>query len=198
MNIQAAWDLGATGKGILIVHLDSGIDYNHPEFKDAYDAYVSKDIPGNDTDAFGGKNSSHGTSMAGLSSARANNKVCSLGIAYEAKVGMIKQFDGYTGSVTDIDEANSLWYNNENVGVYVIGSGPSDKGYSIARKKPLEKKALERGVKEGRNGKGFIYVFPPGNGGIYKDSCGFDLNTNQMETLSINAAGEMGSVPRYV
>ena len=91
MNVQAAWRMGITGKGVTVVHVDSGIDYNHPDLWLAYDADVSLDLAGGDDDPLneGGDESSHGTSMAGLVGAAANNSVCSVGLAHEARIGMV-------------------------------------------------------------------------------------------------------------
>ena len=40
MNVETAWDLGYTGKGIVVSILDDGIDYTHP---DLVNNYVSTD-----------------------------------------------------------------------------------------------------------------------------------------------------------
>ena len=48
----------------------------------------------------------------------------------------------------------------------------------------------------GRKGKGTIFVSPPGNGGLSRDSCAFDERNNHIGTLAINGAGERGSIPR--
>ena len=49
----------------------------------------------------------------------------------------------------------------------------------------LATKALEKGVKEGRNGKGAIYVWASGNGGSKGDNCNCDGYTASIYTVSI-------------
>ena len=44
MNIEEAWASGITGNGIIVVHLDSGLDYLHPDLYDAYEDSVSYDF----------------------------------------------------------------------------------------------------------------------------------------------------------
>ena len=91
MNIRAAWKSGVTGKGVTVVHLDSGIDYNHKDLSGAYDPYISYDFADGDDDPLDDgsdrKGKSHGTSMAGLVASAANNSVCSVGVAYDVNLG---------------------------------------------------------------------------------------------------------------
>ena len=61
--------------------------------------------------------------MAGLVAAKEDNNVCSVGVAYNAKVGMMRMYSGSGGTQTDVVKARSLTYKNKNVGVYVFGSG---------------------------------------------------------------------------
>lgn len=51
MNIESAWRAGITGRGVNVVHIDSGIDYTHPDLRNNYQAGLSYDIAGNDVDA---------------------------------------------------------------------------------------------------------------------------------------------------
>lgn len=44
MNVQSAWLKGYTGKGIVVVHADSGIDYKHADLWLNYDPYFSTDL----------------------------------------------------------------------------------------------------------------------------------------------------------
>ena len=36
MNVERAWEEGATGKGVVISILDDGIEHTHPDLKDNY------------------------------------------------------------------------------------------------------------------------------------------------------------------
>lgn len=51
--------------------------------------------------------------------------------------------------------------------------------------------------KQGRGGKGSIFVWASGNGGRDADSCNCDGYTNSIYTLSISSATENGNVPWY-
>ena len=50
MNVQEAWQEGATGKGISITILDDGIERTHPDIQANYDPYASFDVNQNDND----------------------------------------------------------------------------------------------------------------------------------------------------
>ena len=53
----------------------------------------------------------------------------------------------------------------DKVGVYICSWGPRDNGQTMNAPKYLVRKAFE-GINNGRQGKGFIYVFTSGNGGF--------------------------------
>ena len=52
MNVEAAWDLGYSGKGVTVTILDDGVEWNHPDLADNYRAEASIDINANDKDPF--------------------------------------------------------------------------------------------------------------------------------------------------
>ena len=41
-GLQPAWDLGFTGKGVVVTILDDGIQHNHPDLAQNYDPLASK------------------------------------------------------------------------------------------------------------------------------------------------------------
>ncbi len=57
----------------------------------------------------------HGTRCAGEVSAKADNGICGVGIAYHARVGGIRMLDG---NVTDSVEARSLSHRPDHVEIY--------------------------------------------------------------------------------
>ena len=50
MNVQEAWQMGATGKGIAVTILDDGIERTHPDLVANYDPLASFDVNQNDND----------------------------------------------------------------------------------------------------------------------------------------------------
>lgn len=158
MNAQKAWKT-ATGKGVVIGYVDTGIEWEHPDLQSQtwintgedlnangiFDAWlstekrngISGDIDGIDNDGNGytddviGYNfvdqyvgnlgnayirdgqpfddQGHGTSVAGVLCAAANNQKGIAGLAYDAKVMVLKAFD-ITGNAEDDDVAAAIVY----------------------------------------------------------------------------------------
>ncbi|XP_068172200.1 furin (paired basic amino acid cleaving enzyme) a [Antennarius striatus] len=198
LNAVAAWQLGYTGKGVVVSILDDGIEKNHPDLFENYDPDASYDVNEGDTDPQPRytqlNDNRHGTRCAGEVAAVANNGFCGVGVAYNAKIGGVRMLDG---EVTDMVEAQSLSLNPQHIDIYSASWGPEDDGKTVDGPAKLAKEAFLRGVTEGRNGLGSIFVWASGNGGREKDSCNCDGYTNSIYTLSISSSTQNGNVPWY-
>ena len=75
---------------------------------------------------------SHGTAMAGLVAAAANNSICSVGIAPGVTLGSVKLIadivKGKKYFLTDAAWAKALTFNIDNSDICVVGVGPPDRG----------------------------------------------------------------------
>ncbi|XP_051780631.1 PC3-like endoprotease variant B [Erpetoichthys calabaricus] len=131
----------------------------------------------------------HGTRCAGEVAMEANNSYCGVGVAYHSKIGGIRLLDG---PVTDSMEASSLTYNNDFIDIYTCCWGPKDNGMKLAGPGKLTTKALRMGTEKGRNGKGSIFVWASGNGGLANDHCGADGYVNSIYTIAISAITHYG------
>lgn len=124
----------------------------------------------------------------------ADNRVCSVGVAYNSKIGGIRMLDG---EVTDLVEATALSYNRDYIDIYSASWGPDDDGKTVDGPGFLALKAIEDGIRYGRRGLGSIYVWASGNGGKDDDNCNCDGYTNSIYTISISSATQNGNVPWY-
>lgn len=87
LHVPELWAQGLTGKGVLVGHLDTGIDGNHPVFEDAIEAAAVIDYTGIRRDAEDPPTDSgeHGTHTAAIIVGREYNNV-QVGVAPSAKL----------------------------------------------------------------------------------------------------------------
>ncbi|KAK3097979.1 hypothetical protein FSP39_015028 [Pinctada imbricata] len=198
MNVRDAWKEGVTGKNVVVTILDDGIEKDHPDLEQNYDPMASFDVNNHDADPqprydFSNENR-HGTRCAGEVAAQANNHICNVGVAYNARIGGVRMLDG---DVTDSVEAQSLSLHTQHIHIYSASWGPDDDGRTVDGPATLARKAFYDGITKGRGGLGSIFVWASGNGGRDGDSCNCDGYTNSIYTLSISSATEYGNVPWY-
>ena len=198
LNVEAAWAQGYTGKNVTTAIMDDGVDYMHLDLRDNYNAQASYDFSSNDqfpypryTDDWF---NSHGTRCAGEVASKRDNGICGVGIAYDSKVAGIRMLD--QPYMTDIIEANSMSHEPNLIDIYSASWGPTDNGKTVDGPRNATMHAIVRGVNDGRNGKGSIYVWASGDGG-QDDDCNCDGYAASMWTVSINSAINTGENAHY-
>ncbi|XP_078620006.1 neuroendocrine convertase 1-like [Branchiostoma floridae x Branchiostoma japonicum] len=198
LHVLPVWRKGITGKGIVVAVLDDGIEKDHPDLVNNYDPDASFDFNDNDADPqprYEETNENkHGTRCAGEIAMAANNSECGVGIAFNARIGGVRMLDGV---VTDAVEANSIGFNIQHVDIYSASWGPNDDGKTVEGPEKLARAAFEKGVREGRGGKGSIFAWASGNGGSNGDNCDCDGYTSSIYTVSISSASQQGRSPWY-
>jgi len=198
LNVEAAWAQGITGFNVTTAIMDDGVDYMHPDIINNYNARASYDFSSNDpfpypryTDDWF---NSHGTRCAGEVSAAKDNDVCGVGVAYNSLVAGIRMLD--QPYMTDLIEANSMGHQPDLIDIYSASWGPTDDGRTVDGPRNATMRAIVRGVNEGRNGLGNIYVWASGDGGE-DDDCNCDGYAASMWTISINSAINTGENAHY-
>ena len=100
VNADAVWNLGYTGKGIIVAVIDTGVNYNHTDIADNMwdggEAFPNHgwDFINNDNDPI--DDNGHGSHCAGtVSSSGTNGKQC--GIAKDAKIMALKTLNSGGG-----------------------------------------------------------------------------------------------------
>ncbi|XP_015598957.1 neuroendocrine convertase 1 [Cephus cinctus] len=198
LNVLPLYRLGVTGRGIRVAVLDDGLEYTHEDLRNNYDPEISYDVNEADSDPIPRYESTgmngHGTRCAGEIAMEANNHKCGVGVAFGASVGGVKLLDGV---VNDRVEGEALGFRTDLVDIYTASWGPADDGRSLEAPGRLATEALERGVREGRAGKGSIYVWASGNGGSNSDDCGCDGYVGSIYTVAVGSASQMGRFPWY-
>ncbi|XP_055759371.1 PC3-like endoprotease variant B [Salvelinus fontinalis] len=194
LNVMPVWSRNITGNGVVVSIVDDGVDHTNMDLKRNFEAFASFDLRGShglshDPMPLRDEENGHGTRCAGEVAMEANNSYCGVGIAFNARVGGIRLLDG---TVTDSMEATSLTFNNDFIDVYVCCWGPRDDGQEMAGPGTLTQKALRLGTQKGRGGKGSIFVWASGNGGLVNDHCGADGYVNSVYSIAIGAVTHMG------
>ncbi|CAM1331595.1 PCSK1 (predicted) [Pycnogonum litorale] len=85
LNVEKAWKMGYTGKGVVVAVVDDGVEWTHDDLKNNYNSNISTDITDDDNDPSpaSGNSNSHGTKCAGLISMEKNNNKCGVGVAHD-------------------------------------------------------------------------------------------------------------------
>lgn len=82
---------------------------------------------------------------AGEVAMQANNNICGVGIAYNAKIGGIRMLDGM---VTDRVEAEAFSFKNNYIHIYSSSWGPSDDGRTVEGPGLMASRAFEKAIIE--------------------------------------------------
>ncbi|KAA0201933.1 hypothetical protein HAZT_HAZT004776, partial [Hyalella azteca] len=137
---------------------------------------------------------SHGTKCAGEVAMAANNAKCGVGVAFRARIGGIRMLDGH---ISDRVEGESLSFARDAVDVVSCSWGPSDDGLTVEGPGRLATAALMKGVQEGRGGKGTIFIWASGNGGMTDDNCNADGYASSVYTAAVTSASQSNKFPWY-
>ena len=184
LNVSGVWKQGITGKNITIAFCDDGLDHQHPDLIDNFNAQGSYDFnTGKDLPTPSLYDDFHGTRCAG-EAVGVKNDACGVGIAWDAKASGIRIL---SGGLSPADEAAALTYKYNINHIYSNSWGPTDSGTVMEAPPFLVQEAIKKGIKDGRNGKGSIYVFASGNGGTSGDNCNYDGYVNSIYTIAVGA-----------
>jgi len=182
------------GRGVVVSVVDNGLDLNHEDLVnnigDLNYSYLSKNYDFN--------NSDHGTSCAGIIAGEEGNGIGITGIAPQAQ---IVGFNALRApSVSNLADAlirnkGDVWVSNNSWGDFNSWGEP-------LRLRSLLKGALNEGTKNGRHGKGIIYIFSAGNGaaeeyGLPTDNVNYSGLVNNRYTIPVCAVDEKAKRATY-
>ncbi len=177
-NCEPAWDAGYTGSGVVVGVLEGGWQSNHPDLQANFNATASQS----------GGSASHGTSVAGVIAAVANNGKGVAGAAYNAQLS--KQFFGSASQT-----ATAFQFRNDLNDIKNNSWGPADDGTTTILSS-VERSALEASLANGRGGLGEIFAWAAGNGGT-GDRVEYDPYASSRMTLAIGAIGDLDTRAYY-
>lgn len=194
LNVTGLWEAGIKGGGVSVAVLDDGVELTHLDLALNYDPGASWDLLDADPDPTPVPWSRHGTQLAGIIAATHHNGMCGMGVAPWSGVGAVRML-GYL--VWDAMEAAALSYERDHVDVYVAAWGPVDTGTVMEGPGVLASRAMAEGIVLGRKGRGSIYIWASGNGGLVGDDCNADGYANSLHTMTVSGSTRAGHPPEY-
>lgn len=139
-DINANWvNAPTTSSGVTVAVIDTGVDYNHPDL-------IGKVIKGPDYvngDKDPMDDMGHGTHVAGIIAAKANNSYGITGVSWNAKIYAIKVLDS-SGYGNDYDVALGILAAANNSSVKVISMSLGG-GYSAVEQTVVEYAVVKKG-----------------------------------------------------
>jgi subtilisin-like proprotein convertase family protein len=201
LNVTNVWS-EYTGGGIKIGVIDDGVEYTHPELQNNYSTSIDYDAGQQDSDAAPVYSSSyygsddHGTAVAGIIAARANNGIGGKGVAYNASIAGIRlDFTSASGigqevlafqRATEFDVVNNSWsYTSAFADNF---SSPAFRSAGLA---------LQKTAQSGRRGLGTVVVFAAGNGRQAYENANYHNYQNSRFTISVAALTHTGVYTSY-
>lgn len=143
INLPAAWDYQQGSSNVRIAVLDSGIDTGHADL----DANIEKAVSYVTGDAYAGDKNGHGTQVAALIAAEANNGVGIAGVCWSCKILSVKVANN-SGVVALADLAEGIRYaTSENV--HIINMSVGFKEFGTNDPGTVLKSAVEQAHNQG-------------------------------------------------
>jgi len=196
LNVLPVWQ-DYSGAGVRLAVVDDGISYNHIDLDDNYDGSVDYDADAETDDAAPVSDfDNHGTAVAGIIGAEANNGRGGMGIAFGSTISGIRlNFEKDDGPRQDLnalaqmsnfDVANNSW---GYVDLFADNFLDADFANHDA--------AVRNVVETGRNGLGTAIVFAAGNGRMDGDDANAHNMGNNRYVISVAALNHTGTHTRY-
>ncbi len=200
----AAWNL-TEGSGVRVAVIDNAIEVTHedllPNVVQGKSFNYRPERRGSSYPLPCDASQTHGTAVAGLISADRNNAKGVSGVAPDSELV------GYNALATsrDADIADALNRDLAEVSIYNNSWGSPDNGKLGAAESSFIQ-AIDSGIRNGRGGKGAIFVFPAGNGGCYaqnqsgdcfRENSNYDGYVNKLGIITACAVDDDGKRPFY-
>jgi subtilisin family serine protease len=195
LNVREAWGV-STGSEVVVAVADDGMELTHPDLRTAtqsgpHFSFVSSTENGSHP----GTLSYHGTAVAGLIAASANNQRGIAGVAPDARLASWVIF-GANDNVVSEEKLMDMFQYRSNV-VSVQNHSWGKVGNDQVRLSLLENLAISNAVQHGRSGLGIVMVRAGGNGREVGNDANEDGYLADPRVIAVGAARLDGRVTRY-
>lgn len=204
LNVFAAWPY-ARGEGVTVAVADSGLDFEHPELTHRLAGAPHWNFARGDTNAApagGAQNDpnksfwTHGTSVAGLIAAEADNARGMAGVAPQARLAAWAIF---TTNLMLVDDEQLMDMYQFASNIVAIQNHSWGTGLGVAQGGPtlLEQVGINNAVTLGRNGRGVVMVRAGGNDRGAMARADDDGYVNDPNVIGVAAVSRGGRVTDY-
>jgi len=204
VNVVTVWDQ-YQGSGVTIGVIDDGVEGTHPDLSANFNAALSYDYVGADTNPAPETDDDHGTSVAGVAAARGNNGI---GVSGAAPLAGLVGFRLLGANQTATTESQAFAASNNVISIKNNSWGPPDAfidpvdpgnsfPVTLGFLDPLDRATFQTAVTTGRGGKGTIFTFASGNGGADQDQSNKDGYANCIFVNAIGAVTAAGTRSSY-
>ena len=190
INVTGVWSAGNLGEGINVAVVDDGMHHQHEDLHENVETSRNHDYrPGSNEIHTPGR--THGTAVAGLIAAR-DNSIGMRGVAPRATIYGYNYLVGQSNA----NEANAMSRNAATTAISNNSWGPGDSAGPEPATTMWEE-AVEKGVTDGYDGKGVLYVWSGGNGAEDGDNSNLDEYNNLYAVTSVCAVNHDGKRSSY-
>ena len=202
-DVSSVWSSGITGSGVVVSVVDDGLEILHEDLCNNVSSTVSGyNYATKSTDpTHSVYTDHHGSSVAGVIASISGNSLGGKGVAYDAKLVGRNILEGSTDS--NIAEALTSQTDLISISNNSWGAADGTGNYNSTLATSLWKNAIISGITTGRSGKGTLYFWAAGNGGLSSssgynlDNSNFDGQANYYGVLSVCGVGEDGKRASY-
>jgi len=195
LNVMPAW-VDYIGRGVRVGVIDDGIDASHPDLVNPYNAATSLDTAQLFNDGSPVRQEdNHGTAVAGLIAATANNGEGGVGVAYGATISSIR-VDFVEASAEGIGLALRQMENFDVVNNSWGFVAPFSDNRLEADIVPLLE-AVRAAATHGRKGLGTVVVFSGGNNRMGGDQANYHNLQNSPYVIAVAALNHYGQHTSY-
>jgi kexin len=198
INVMPVWNAGSGGQGVVVAVVDDGLEIAHPDLSANVSTTLNHNYQNNTNNPTPSiPTNGHGTAVAGLIAASAGNDKGGRGAAPRATLVGYNPIWTNFPPTTDIYDAMT-----RNAAVIAISSNSwgtaSDGGEAAPPADTSWRDGITYGIANGRGGKGIIYVWAAGNGGVNNvDNSNYDYQTNDRHVIAVCAVSEQGKKTNY-
>ena len=187
LNVVPVWEAGYTGAGVTVGIVDSGVETLHPDLIDNIGPteihFDALDGGNNPNPFFLNPGNAHGTAVAGIVAASAND-IGGVGIAPGAEIAGIRLVDN---GISPASIADMFRHATDVIDIYNHSWGPPDirSAASFINPDAAVIQAMRDSVYFGRDGLGVLHFWAAGNGGEGLDYSSYDAYVNSRWTIGV-------------